>query len=166
MNNNNQHRSGKKAKTIHVDIVGAEGMTFTGSAYMIVAPTVMGEVGILPGHSPLLTRLEPGEVRLTISEEEEKLLIYISGGMMEVQPSAVTILSDTALRADAIDEASALAAKRRAQEAMLTQGKSGFDYAKAQNELAQAVAQLRTLEDSKKRSRRGFSRERVDHHSQ
>nr|VFJ96726.1 MAG: ATP synthase F1 subcomplex epsilon subunit [Candidatus Kentron sp. H]VFJ97356.1 MAG: ATP synthase F1 subcomplex epsilon subunit [Candidatus Kentron sp. H]VFK02678.1 MAG: ATP synthase F1 subcomplex epsilon subunit [Candidatus Kentron sp. H] len=153
---------GRKNKTIHVDIVSAEGVTFTGPAYMIIVPTVMGDVGILPGHSPLLAQLKPGEIRIDISEEE--LLIYTSGGFMEIQSSVVTVLSDTALRADAIDEAAVLAIKRQAEASMLQQEKSDFDYAKARNELAQAVAQLRTLEDAKKRARKGSSRKSVAHH--
>jgi len=149
---NKEPQTGKKAKTIHVDIVSAEGTAFAGPARLVVAPAVMGAVGVLPGHSPLLTRLHPGEIRIEQSEGEEAFLLYTSGGLMEVQPSQVTILSDTALRADAIDEAAALAAKRHAEEVMVRTGSDNFDYASAKRELAQALAQLKTLEDAKKRS--------------
>nr|VFJ51852.1 MAG: ATP synthase F1 subcomplex epsilon subunit [Candidatus Kentron sp. DK]VFJ53831.1 MAG: ATP synthase F1 subcomplex epsilon subunit [Candidatus Kentron sp. DK] len=163
---NKEPQSGKKNNTIYVDVVSAEGTAFTGPARLIVAPAVMGAIGVLPGHSPLLTRLHPGEIRIEQAEGEEALLLYTSGGLMEVQPSLVTILSDTALRADAINEAAALAAKRHAEEAMLRKESSNFDYASAQKELAQALAQLKTLEDAKRRSRKGFNREELAHRSQ
>nr|VFJ68404.1 MAG: ATP synthase F1 subcomplex epsilon subunit [Candidatus Kentron sp. FW] len=139
---------------------------------MIVIPAIMGEVGILPGHSPLLTKLKPGEIRIEFPEEEkqEKLLIYISGGLLEVQPSVVTILADTALRADAIDDIAVIAAKEQAEESKrnaersIRQSASALDYAKAKQELAQVIAQLRTLEELQKRSRRGTSRSRSNNH--
>ena len=143
-------------ETIHVDIVSAEAQIFAGPAYMVSAPAVLGEVGILPGHSPLLTRLKAGEVRLGVREGDD-LLIYVSGGLLEVQPSVVTILADTALRAEDIDESAAKAAKERAErdkkraEKALSEGMPVFDYAKAKAELAQATAQLRTLEDLRRR---------------
>ena len=128
--------------TLHVDIVSAEREIFSGTAEMVFAPLVTGEVGILPRHAPLLAPLKPGEVRVRTGHEE--LAFYVSGGMLEVQPHVVTVLADTALRAKDIDEASALKAKERAEEAMRNR-QSDMDYAKAQAELAQAVAQLRTL---------------------
>jgi F-type H+-transporting ATPase subunit epsilon len=128
--------------TIHVDVVSAEREIFSGTAEMVFAPLVTGEVGILPRHAPLLAPLKPGEVRVRTGHEE--LAFYVSGGMLEVQPHVVTVLADTALRAKDIDEASALKAKERAEEAMRNR-QSDIDYAKAQAELAQAVAQLRTL---------------------
>lgn len=130
------------AMTIHVDVVSAEREIFSGTAEMVFAPLVTGEVGILPRHAPLLAPLKPGEVRVRTGHEE--LAFYVSGGMLEVQPHVVTVLADTALRAKDIDEASALKAKERAEEAMRNR-QSDMDYAKAQAELAQAVAQLRSL---------------------
>src|SRR3990172_2681145 len=127
------------AMTLHVDIVSAEQEIFSGTAEMVFAPLVTGEVGILPRHAPLLAPLKPGEGRVRTGHEE--LAFYVSGGMLEVQPHVVTVLADTALRAKDIDEASALKAKERAEEAMRNR-QSDMDYAKAQAELAQAVAQL------------------------
>jgi len=158
------------ADTIYVDIVSAEGAIFAGSAAMIIVPAVMGEIGILPGHSPLLTKLKPGEIRIEFPEEKE-LLIYILGGLLEIQPSIVTILADTALRADAIDEVAAIAAKERAEEnkrlseSAIWQGTPTLDYAKARQELAQAVAQIQMLEKLQKRSRKSTNRSRPKNHS-
>ncbi|RMG29752.1 MAG: F0F1 ATP synthase subunit epsilon [Gammaproteobacteria bacterium] len=141
------------AMTIHVDIVSAEREIFSGTATMVFAPAEMGEVGIAPRHAPLLTRLVPGEVRVRDQEGREQSF-FVSGGMLEVQPHLVTILSDTAVRAVDLDEAKALEAKRRAEEA-LHERKGEIDYARARAELAEAVAQLRTIE--KLRKRRGGS---------
>nr|VFJ73614.1 MAG: F-type H+-transporting ATPase subunit epsilon [Candidatus Kentron sp. FM]VFJ74448.1 MAG: F-type H+-transporting ATPase subunit epsilon [Candidatus Kentron sp. FM]VFK20917.1 MAG: F-type H+-transporting ATPase subunit epsilon [Candidatus Kentron sp. FM] len=160
---NRKHRSEKEVKTIHVDIVSAEGTIFTGPARMVIVPGIMGNIGVLPGHTPLLTQLRAGEIRIDIPEQEE-LLLYISGGFLEVQPSLITVLSDTALRVDAIDEAAATAAKRNAERVMHQQNQSVFDYARARNELAQAVAQLQTLEDSQKRARKKPRRNRSNNH--
>lgn len=131
------------AMTIHVDIVSAEREIFSGPAEMVIAPAEYGDVGIAPRHAQMLTRLRPGEVRIK-TEGAEDQYIYVSGGMLEVQPHVVTVLADTALRAKDIDEASAMEAKDRAEKA-LTDHKADIDYAKAQAELAEAVAQLRTL---------------------
>lgn len=131
------------AMTLHVDIVSAEEEIFSGTATMVFAPAVMGEVGITPRHTPLLTRLKPGEVRVQTQEGEE-LFFYVSGGMLEVQPHVVTVLSDTAIRAKDLDEAAATAAKEKAEQTMADQ-QSDFEYAKAQAELAEAIAQLRTI---------------------
>jgi F-type H+-transporting ATPase subunit epsilon len=128
--------------TMHVDIVSAEKSIYSGVAEMVVAPLVQGEIGVLPRHTPLLARLKPGEVRVKTLTEE--LFFYVSGGMLEVQPHMVTVLADTALRAKDIDEASALKAKERAEEAIRNRV-AEMDYAKAQSELAEAVAQLRTI---------------------
>jgi F-type H+-transporting ATPase subunit epsilon len=136
------------AMTIHVDIVSAETEIFSGTAEMVFAPAEMGEVGITPRHAPLLTRLKPGEVRIRHGNDED--FFYVSGGMLEVQPHVVTVLADAALRAKDIDEASALEAKQRAEEA-LTDRKADLDYAKAQAELAEAVAQLQTLQRLRKK---------------
>ena len=135
--------------TVHVDIVSAEKEIFSGLAEMIFAPAELGEVGISPRHAPLITKLNPGEVRVKVSDTES-YPFYISGGLLEVQPHMVTILADTAIRAKDIDEAAALDAKAKAEEALAD--KSGIiDYATAQAELAQAVMQLRTLDRLRKR---------------
>jgi len=136
------------AMTMHVDIVSAEQEIFSGPAEFLVAPAEMGEVGVMPRHAPFLSTLQAGEVKVTTSEGEESY--YISGGMLEVQPHTVTILSDTALRAKDLDEAAALEAKARAEQA-LKDRKSDIDYAKAQAELAEAVAQLHTIQRLRKR---------------
>lgn len=130
--------------TLHVDIVSAEKAIFSGTAQMVSATAELGEVGILPRHSQMLTRLKPGQVRVKTSDTEE-LVFYVSGGLLEVQPHVVTVLADTAERAHDLDEAAALAAKHKAEEAMANK-KSDFDYAKAQAELAEAIAQLRAIE--------------------
>ena len=130
--------------TIHVDIVSAEAEIFSGTANMVFAPAEMGEVGIAPRHTPLLTRLKAGEVRVQMDGKEEQFF-YVSGGMLEVQPHMVTVLADTAMRAADLDEAAAQRVKTRAEKAMADK-KSDFDYAKAQAELAEAVAQLRTIQ--------------------
>jgi len=135
--------------TIHVDIVSAEREIFSGLAEMVFAPAELGEVGISPRHAPLITKLNPGEVRVKVSDTES-YPFYISGGLLEVQPHLVTILADTAIRAKDIDEAAALDAKAKAEEALAD--KSGkIDYATAQSQLAQAVMQLRTLDRLRKR---------------
>lgn len=131
------------AMTMHVDIVSAEQQIFSGTAEMVFAPSVNGDVGVMPRHAPLLTKIRPGEVRVKTSEGEE--LFYVSSGILEVQPHCVTVLADTALRAKDIDEAAALEAKQRAEEA-LKDRKSEIDYAKAQIELAEAMAQLKTIQ--------------------
>lgn len=136
------------AMTIHVDIVSAEAAIFSGSATMVFAPAEMGEVGIAPRHTPMLTRLKPGEVRVQTDDGKEQTF-YVSGGMLEVQPHVVTVLSDTALRARDLDEAAALAAKERAEK-LLSDNQADIDYAKAQAELAEAVAQLRTIQKLRK----------------
>jgi len=130
------------AMTLHVDIVSAEKEIYSGTAEMVFAPLVTGEVGILPRHAPLLARMKPGEVRVKTATEE--LFFYVSGGMLEVQPHVVTVLADTAARAKDLDEAAAIKAKERAEEAMKNR-QADIDYAKAQAELAEAVAQLRAI---------------------
>ena len=131
------------AMTIHVDIVSAESEIFSGLAEMVFAPAVMGEVGILPGHAPLVTTLKPGEVRVRLPGGEEQSF-YVSSGMLEVQPHMVTVLSDTAQRASDLDEAAALEAKERA-ERMLADRHADMDEAQARAELAQAAAQLQAI---------------------
>lgn len=134
--------------TMHVDIVSTEREIFSGTAEMVSATAELGEVGILPRHSQMLTRLKPGQIRVKISEGEEQVF-FVSGGLLEVQPHVVTILADTAERASNLDEASALEAKQRAEQALASR-KSDFDYAKAQAELAEAAAQLRAIERLRK----------------
>lgn len=140
------------AMTIHVDIVSAEGEIFSGLAEMVYAPASMGEVGIAPRHTPLVTRLKPGEVRVDQGSSKEMLHFYVSGGILEVQPHVVTVLADTAIRAADLDEAAAQEAKRRAEDAM-TDRSAEFEYARAQAELAEAVAQLRAIEHIRKGKR-------------
>jgi F-type H+-transporting ATPase subunit epsilon len=139
------------AMTIHVDIVSAEKEIYSGKAEMVFAPLVTGEVGILPRHAPLLARMKAGEVRVRTGTEE--LSFYVSGGMLEVQPHVVTVLADTAQRAKDLDEAAALKAKERAEEA-LRDRKADIDFAKAQAELAEAIAQLRAIQKLRERTRK------------
>ena len=137
------------AMTIHVDIVSAEASIYSGLAEFVVVPAEMGEVGIYPRHTPLLTRIKPGSVRIKPAEKDEEDLIYVSGGILEVQPGVVTILSDTALRGADLDEARVMEAKRQAEEAMKNRS-SSMDYARAQAELAEAVAQLAAIQKLRK----------------
>jgi len=137
------------AMTIRVDIVSAEQEVYSGLAEMLFAPAELGEVGITPRHTPMITKLKPGEVRVKISDKESQEF-YISGGLLEVQPHLATVLADTAIRAHDIDEAAALQAKARAEE-MLRDKSGKVDYANAQAELAQALMQLRTLDKLRKR---------------
>ena len=134
--------------TIHVDIVSAEGQIFSGEASMVFAPAAMGEIGIAPRHAPLLTTLKPGEVRVQLPGGEEQFF-FVGGGAIEIQPHLVTVLADTALRAKDIDEAAALQAKQRAEEALRDRGDK-VDTAKALAELASAAAQLKALEKLRK----------------
>lgn len=136
------------AMTMHVDIVSAEKEIFSGTATSLVAPAEYGEVGILPRHSEMLCLLRPGQVFLRTQDGEEQV-IYVSGGILEVQPHVVTILSDTAERAGDLDEAAALEAKRRAEE-LLSEQAGEFDYARASAELAEAMAQLQAIDKLRK----------------
>jgi F-type H+-transporting ATPase subunit epsilon len=137
------------AKTIHIDIVSAEGQIFSGEASMVFVPGSQGELGIYPRHAPLLTTMKAGEVRVQ-SEGHEEQSFYVGGGALEVQPHLVTVLADTAARARDLDEAQAQAAKQRAEEALRGRGDK-IDLAEAQAELARAVAQLRAIERLRKR---------------
>ena len=139
------------AMTMHVDIVSAESELFSGTAEVVVAPAVMGEVGIYPRHTPLLTPLKAGEVHITKQGGEDEY-IYVSGGMMEVQPHTVTILSDTAIRAHDLDEAAALQAKQAAEEAIKDR-EGDMEIAEAQAKLAEAMAQLQAIERLRKTKR-------------
>jgi F-type H+-transporting ATPase subunit epsilon len=138
------------AMTMHVDVVSAEEEIFSGAATMLFAPGVMGDLGILPRHAPLLTRIKPGEVRVVTEQGDEEEVFFVSGGMLEIQPEAVTILADTAIRAHDIDEAAALEAKERAEK-LLSDQKSEVDYAAASAELAEAMAQLQAVQRLKKK---------------
>lgn len=141
------------AMTMHVDIVSAEAEIYSGTAEFLAAPAELGDVGIMPRHNQLLTRLRPGEVRVRPEGSGEELSFYVSGGILEVQPHVVTVLTDTAIRARDLDEAAAEEAKRRAEEALGDQ-RTEFEYAKAQAELAEAVAQLRMIEKLRKQTKR------------
>ena len=132
------------AKKLHVDIVSAEEAIFSGEAEMVVAPGEGGELGILPEHIPLLTRIKPGTVRVVPGEGGEEEVIYVSGGMMEVQPDRVTVLADTSVRAHDLDEAKAMEAERLAKEALANRT-GAMELAKAQAELAEAAAQLAAI---------------------
>jgi F-type H+-transporting ATPase subunit epsilon len=140
------------AMSIHVDVVSAEQEIFSGLAEVVIVPAQMGEVGIYPRHAPMITRIKPGSVRIKIPEQTEDELIYVSGGMLEVQPSIVTILADTAIRGADLDEAKALEAKVRAEEAMKDKS-SKIDYAKAQAELAESLAQIAAIEKIRNKPR-------------
>ncbi|MFK7995136.1 MAG: F0F1 ATP synthase subunit epsilon [Granulosicoccus sp.] len=138
------------AASLKVEIVSAENEIYSGDASMVIASAQMGEVGIAPGHTPFITRIKPGEVHVRPATDGEPLDIYVSGGLLEVQPFAVTILADTVLRADDIDEAAAQKAKDEA-EAALAGGKAGeIDFAAVQAQLAEAAAQLEFIKKLKK----------------
>lgn len=137
------------AMTVHVDVVSAEELIFSGLAEIVIVPGEMGELGIYPRHTPLLTRIKPGSVRIKRPDQVNEELIYVSGGMLEVQPNLVTILSDTAIRSKDLDESRALEAKQAAEESMKNRT-SDLDYAQAEAELAQAIAQLRLIQQIRK----------------
>lgn len=136
------------AITTHLDIVSAERAVYSGLAEMVVVTGVLGEIGISPGHAPLLTVLKPGEVRVT-QQGGEEIIFYVSGGMLEVQPSSVTVLADTVERADNLDEAEALAAKARAIDAIANKD-AAIDFSMATAELARAAAQIRAIHKVRK----------------
>ena len=134
---------------LRLDIVSAEKEIFSGAAEMVFVTGELGELGIAPGHTPLLTSLKSGNVRALLSDAQEEVF-YISGGMLEVQPYVVTVLADTALRARDIDEAAALQAKERAEK-LLEEKSTDIDLARASSELAEAIAQLRAIKQLKKK---------------
>ncbi|GAA0860277.1 F0F1 ATP synthase subunit epsilon [Aliiglaciecola litoralis] len=136
------------AMTVNLDVVSAEEKIFSGLVQTIQITGSEGELGIYPGHAPLITALNPGMVRL-IKQHGEEEIIYIAGGLLEVQPSSVTVLADTAVRAEDLDEQSALEAKRRAEEHIANAG-ADFDYAEAAAELAEAIAQIRLIQKLRK----------------
>jgi F-type H+-transporting ATPase subunit epsilon len=133
---------------MHLDIVSAEEEIFSGNVKNIVAAAMMGEVGIYPKHTPMITPLKPGEIKI-ITEEDEEQLYFVSGGVLEVQPNIVTILADTAIRGEDLDEAKAAESKKRAEEALADKS-DNIDAAKALAELAQAAAQLKMIESLRK----------------
>jgi len=133
------------AHTIHVDVVSAEALIFSGEAEFVALPGEAGELGIYPKHTPLITRIKPGAVRIKVAGQAEDEFVFVAGGMLEVQPNAVTVLADTAIRGSDLDEAKAIEAKKLAEEAM-TNKESKIDYAKAQSEMMVAVAQLAAIQ--------------------
>lgn len=139
------------AMTVHVDIVSAEEQIFSGLAEFVALPGESGELGILPGHMPLMTRIKPGAVRVKVPNQAEEELVFVAGGILEVQPGLVTVLADTAIRGKDLDEAKALDAKRKAEEALSNQS-GQLDYAKAQAELAEAIAQISAIQKLRKRT--------------
>jgi F-type H+-transporting ATPase subunit epsilon len=132
------------AHTIHVDVVSLTESIFSGDAEFVVLPGVMGELGIYPRHSPLVTQIKPGAVRIKLPGADEEQIVYVQGGFLEVQPEVVTVLSDTAIRAHDLDEAKALEAKKRAEEAMQNKT-SKEEIATAEGELAASLAQLAAI---------------------
>ena len=134
---------------MQVEVVSAEKEIFSGEATMLIATAEGGELGIYPQHTPLLTNLKPGDVRVQTADGEEQV-IYVSGGILEVTPKKITVLSDTAVRADDLDEAAALEAQKKAEQA-LKDSNADMDYARAKAELAQAAAQLQALKKRFKR---------------
>jgi len=132
------------AHTIHVDVVSAEALIFSGEAEFVALPGESGELGIYPSHTPLITRIKPGAVRIKVAGRAEEEFVFVAGGILEVQPKGVTVLADTAIRGSDLDEAKAQAAKKQAEE-LLQNNDSKIDYAKAQAELATAIAQLAAI---------------------
>ena len=138
------------ANTIHVDVVSAEESIYSGEAEFVVLPGVAGELGIYPRHTPLLTQIKPGAVRIKVPNEAEETLVFVQGGFLEVQPNVVTVLADTAIRAHDLDEAKALEAKAKAEDAMKSK-LSAEEIAKAQAEIAAAAAQLEAISRLRRR---------------
>ena len=132
------------ANTMHVDVVSAESMIFSGEAEFVALPGESGELGIYPMHTPLITRIRPGAVRIKVAGKSEEEFVFVAGGILEVQPNGVTVLADTAIRGSDLDEAKALEAKKKAEESMVNR-ESKIDYATAQAELATAIAQLAAI---------------------
>ena len=132
------------ANTIHVDVVSAEESIYSGEAEFVVLPGIMGELGVYPKHTPLITQIKPGEVRIKVPGQAEEQIVFVQGGYLEIQPDVVTVLSDTAIRAKDLDEVKALRAKQAAEEAMQNKA-SKEDIARAEGELAGAMAQLAAI---------------------
>ena len=138
------------AASLKVEIVSAEKEIFSGDAAMVIASAQMGEVGIAPGHTPFITRIKPGEVHVRATGDGDSLDIYVSGGLLEVQPYTVTILADTAMRADDIDEAAAQKAKDEAEAALAGGNVGEIDFNAVQAQLAEAAAQLEFIKKLRK----------------
>jgi F-type H+-transporting ATPase subunit epsilon len=138
------------AHTIHVDVVSAEESLFSGEAEFVVLPGEAGELGIYPKHTPLITRIKPGAVRIKLPDQAEEELLFVAGGVLEVQPGVITVLADTAIRGRDLDEAKALEAQQRAREAMQNRT-SQMEYAKALAELAEASAQIAAIRKLRKK---------------
>ncbi len=136
--------------TIHVDVVSAEESIFSGEAKFVALPGASGELGILPRHTPLITRIRPGTVRIERADNGEQELVFVAGGILEVQPNCVTVLADTAIRGHDLDEAKALEAKKLAEEAMKN-AKSDIDFAAAQSEFAAMAAQIAAIQKFRKK---------------
>ena len=136
--------------TIHVDVVSAEASIFSGEAKFVALPGENGELGILPRHTPLITRIRPGAVRIVRADTGEEEFVFVAGGILEVQPGSVTVLADTAIRGHDLDEAKALDARKRAEEAMKN-AKNDIDFAKAQGEFATMAAQIAAISKLRKR---------------
>ena len=140
------------ANTIHVDVVSAEEQIFSGEAEFVALPGEAGELGIYPMHTPLITRIRPGAVRIKVPGRTDEEFVFVAGGILEVQPKGVTVLADTAIRGADLDEAKAQEAKRKAEELMVNK-ESAIDYAKAQVELAAAIAQLAAIAKLRQKGR-------------
>jgi F-type H+-transporting ATPase subunit epsilon len=137
--------------TLHIDVVSAEESIFSGEAKFVALPGVSGELGIYPKHTPLITRIKPGAVRIVRADNDAEEFVFVAGGILEVQPNGVTVLADTAIRGADLDEAKATQAKKLAEEALVNKD-SKMDYAAAQAELASAVAQLAAIQRLRKRN--------------
>lgn len=138
------------ASTIQVDVVSAEESIFSGLAEFVALPGETGELGILPQHTPLITRIKPGSVRIKVPDQEEDVLVFVAGGILEVQPKAVIVLADSAIRGKDLDEAKAVEAKKRAEDALVNR-EANIDFAQAQSELASAMAQLAAIQKLRKK---------------
>ncbi len=136
--------------TIHVDVVSAEAQIFSGEAKFVALPGEVGELGIYPRHTPLITRIRPGAVRILRADNNQEEFVFVAGGILEVQPNTVTVLADTAIRGSDLDEAKATEAKKRAEEAMRN-AKSDIDFAAAQSEFAAMAAQIAALQKFRRR---------------
>ena len=137
------------ANTIHIDVVSAEGQIFSGEATFVALPGEAGELGIYPRHTPLMTRIRPGAVRIQLPDGQEEL-VFVAGGILEIQPKLITVLADTAIRGEDLDEAKALEAKQQAEESMKNKT-SQLEIAKAQAELAVAAAQIAAIRKLRQR---------------
>ena len=138
------------ATTIHVDVVSAEASSFSGEAKFVALPGEMGELGIYPRHTPLITRIKPGAVRIQRADNGEEEFVFVAGGILEVQPGKITVLADTAIRGHDLDEAKAVEAKRLAEEAMKN-AKNDIDFARAQGEFATMAAQIAAISRLRRR---------------